>query len=125
MKCLSYLCYNTIMKESVFKKKELVIIAIILLASAIPLLFLLNRDQGNIAVVTYNGEIVSEISLDKSGIYYIYGDLPVTLEVKNGRIRFINSVCPDHICEGYGWIGDEYDCAICMPARVSVQIKAR
>ncbi len=29
---------------------------------------------------------------------------PVTLEVSEGRIRFINSQCPDHICESYGWL---------------------
>ncbi len=48
---------------------------------------------------------------------------PVTLEVSEGRIRFINSRCPDHICEGYGWLSKEHDQAVCMPAGVVVSVE--
>ena len=59
------------------------------------------------------------LPLDKDGTYEISeGKLPVTLEVSEGRIRFINSRCPDHICEGYGWLSKEHDQAVCMPAGV-------
>ena len=63
------------------------------------------------------------ISLAKDGEYKIEGKLPVTLEVKEGKIRFVRSVCPDHVCEGVGWIGTEGEQAICMPAGVSVTIQ--
>ena len=45
------------------------------------------------------------------------------LEVKEGKIRFINSVCPDHVCEGFGWLSKEEDKAVCAPARVVVSIE--
>ena len=64
------------------------------------------------------------LPLDKDGTYEISeGKLPVTLEVSEGRIRFINSRCPDHICEGYGWLSKEHDQAVCMPAGVVVSVE--
>ena len=47
----------------------------------------------------------------------------MTLEVSEGRIRLINSRCPDHICEGYGWLSKEHDQAVCMPAGVVVSVE--
>ncbi|MBQ3588282.1 MAG: NusG domain II-containing protein, partial [Oscillospiraceae bacterium] len=38
------------------------------------------------------------------------------------RIRFIESICPDHLCEGYGFISYEDETAICMPAGVAVLV---
>ena len=64
------------------------------------------------------------IKLEKINKYF--GDLhvlkDVTLEVKDGQIRFINSICPDHLCEGFGFISMEDESAICMPAGVAVLI---
>ena len=41
----------------------------------------------------------------------------VHIEVKDGRARFIESPCPDHICEGFGWLSAEDQTATCLPAR--------
>lgn len=64
------------------------------------------------------------LSLAEDGRYSIEGGrLPVTLEVTGGRIRFVESRCPDHICEHTGWLSQEYDQAVCMPAGVSVTVE--
>ena len=43
---------------------------------------------------------VQKISLDKDAVYDIdTGYLTVHIEVKDGAARFIDSPCPDHICE--------------------------
>ena len=64
------------------------------------------------------------LALSQDGTYPIEGAaLPVTLEVKDGAVRFVNSVCPDHICEGYGWLSKEHDQAVCMPAGVVVSVE--
>lgn len=110
------------MNRKVFKKSDILVVAL-LLAAAVTALLLLPRHRGNVAVVSYSGTVVREIPLWQDGIYHIDADLPVTLEVRDGAIRYINSVCPDHICEGEGFIRDEYESAICMPAKVVVQIK--
>ena len=50
------------------------------------------------------------------------GKLKVTLEVKDGAIRFVDTVCPDHLCENEGFIRYEDESAICMPAGVAVLV---
>ena len=105
-------------------KKEL---RITLLCAAILLLvFLLIRvfqpKSNLVAQVIFDSKVVKTIDLKDSGIYHIDAVYPVTLEVKEGAIRFIDSVCPNHDCEGFGYIDAPYESAICLPARVSLQI---
>ena len=53
----------------------------------------------------------------------IYGDAnTVHIEVKDGAARFVDSPCPDHICEGYGWLSAEDQSATCLPARAVLTI---
>lgn len=105
---------------------NVVLIGLAVLLSAGLLLWRnMSAQKGETAVVRIDGmEEKMEISLEENGIYTITeGKFTVTLEVQDGRIRFINSICPDHICEGYGFISCEDDSAICMPAGVAVLIK--
>ena len=46
----------------------------------------------------------------------------VHIEVKDGAARFVDSPCPDHICEGYGWLSAEDQSATCLPARAVLTI---
>ena len=113
------------MSEPLFRKKELILLAVIsvLLIGIIVLPRFIKPGSGTVAVVTYNGETVAEISLDEPDTYTVEGDLTATLVVENGKIRFANSKCPDKICEAFGWIGRPGESAICAPARLAVQIK--
>lgn len=83
------------------------------------------KEVGGIATVQVQGtESTIEIPLNKNKIYNIEsGKLPVTLQVENGAIRFINSQCPDHICENHGYISYENESATCMPAGVVVMVQ--
>ena len=85
-----------------------------------------HANQGGVAVVRLDGtEVRMEIRLDEDKIHEIHGgNLPVYLEVKDGAIRFINTVCPDHLCENEGFIRYEDETAICMPAGVAVLVTA-
>ncbi len=44
--------------------------------------------------------------------------IPVTItvhiEIKDGAARFVDSPCPDHICEGFGWLSNEDQTATCL-----------
>ena len=44
------------------------------------------------------------------------------MEVKNHRIAFISSDCPDKVCIHNGWLSREGEQAICLPNRVSVTL---
>lgn len=76
------------------------------------------------AELTYgDANTVQKISLDKDAVYDIdTGYLTVHIEVKDGAARFIDSPCPDHICESFGWISQEDQTATCLPARAVLTI---
>lgn len=106
------------------KKNILFALAVILLAGVIAVTRVMTRTEGATARVEITDAETITLPLDKDGTYEISeGKLPVTLEVSEGRIRFINSRCPDHICEGYGWLSKEHDQAVCMPAGVVVSVE--
>ena len=80
--------------------------------------------KGAKALVMFdNKDYEYEIDLSKDAVlHFDDGKFLVTLEVKDGAIRFIDSKCPDHLCEGFGFISHEDEFAVCMPAGVSVFI---
>lgn len=59
-----------------------------------------------------------EIPLEENRVYDIdTGLYTIHLEVKDGAVGFVNSPCPDHVCEGYGYLSAVDSQAVCMPAR--------
>ena len=105
------------------KKRDLIVLVALLLLAGGLALFYATRSAGVKATVTVEGGKTRQIDLSQDEIYQIDdAALPVTLEVKDGAIRFINSQCPDHLCEGFGFICNEGEYAICMPAGVAVHI---
>lgn len=76
------------------------------------------------AQLTYgDNNTVMDIPLDKAETYTIdTGYLTVTIQVQDGQARFINSVCPDHVCENYGWISIEDQQAVCVPGHAVLMI---
>ena len=100
-------------------------VAVLLLAGALALWRTYAGTPGTAARVTIDGRSEDMLlSLAEDGLYSIEGGrLPVTLEISGGCIRFVESQCPDHICEHYGWLSQEYDQAVGMPAGVVVTVE--
>ncbi len=111
-------------KIKFLKKNELVAVAVVVAAAVLALVLWPRGKAGLYAQVSYDNTVIQRIPLTEDGVYPVDADLPVTLEVADGKIRFLNSVCPDKLCEDFGWIGEEYQYAICLPAGVAVQIMA-
>lgn len=117
-------------KKPVFMRKtDILLVVVILLIGVILLVLWLTRlTPGSYAEVTIlqdlTGEAVVEtVDLSKDQIIHLDNTpIPVTLQVEDGRIRFIESVCPDHLCENMGWLENENEEAICLPAGVWVRI---
>ena len=64
-----------------------------------------------------------EIPLNKNARYDVdTGIYTIHLEVKDGAIAFVDSPCPDHLCEGYGWLSRQDDWAACLPAKANVVV---
>ena len=104
------------------KKNMVFVLGVLAVAAA---LFFLARPggAGGAARVDIAGGGTVRLALSQDGTYPIEGAaLPVTLEVKDGAVRFVNSVCPDHICENAGYLSMEGQTAVCMPNRTSLSI---
>lgn len=111
---------NLIKRSDVF-----VIFLTLLLIFSSFLLFRNSSSQNSIAVVTIDGKIEKEIdlTLQEDCIITLKTEPKVTLEIKNGQIRFIDSECPDSTCEKMGFLNNVGDTAACVPAKTVVTIK--
>ncbi len=79
---------------------------------------------GTEAVLQY-GDPAREmrIPLDEDATYDVdTGFYTIHLQVKDGGIAFVDSPCPDHLCEGFGTLRKPGDWAACLPARASLTI---
>ncbi len=84
-----------------------------------------STDETPIATITVNGKVEKELNLtlQEDCIITLKTDPVVTLEIKNHKIRFIDSLCPDGTCEKMGYLGKPGDTAACIPAKVIVTIE--
>ena len=116
------------MERSVMSKKDLLLIGGILLLSLLLGGFFLLRqgDNTGVAALSVDGKIVALYDLAKEENQLIDLEerysVPVTLEIRDGAICFAHSVCPDHICENYGFISREGETAVCMPNRTALTV---
>ncbi len=117
-------------RRAFFKKRDLWVVAVVLVAALGLWLGLRAVNDGTApgqtAVVTIGfgaGQTTRQLDLSADGVVAIDAALPVQLEVKDGAVRFVDSVCPDHDCEGFGWLRSEGDWAACLPAGVVVYIE--
>lgn len=111
---------NLLKRSDVF-----VIFLTLLLIFATFLIFRYSPEQAPTAVVTVDGKVEKEIDLllQEDCIITLETEPVVTLEIKDGKIRFIDSECPDGTCEKMGFLSNVGDTAACVPAKVIVTIK--
>ena len=83
-----------------------------------------SKGTGLEAVVDFGSGASETLSLDEDHDYlYDVGDYVVHLQVKDGAIAFLDSQCPDHICEQFGWLDKDGAWAACAPAGVYVVVQ--
>lgn len=103
---------------------------VILLAMALlPYLYLTYWGDGTRAErarILVAGKEFTSISLAKDQRLTIAGILgPSVLEVRGGKIRFINAPCRNKNCIHSGWLAVDGDFSACLPNRISVQLIGR
>lgn len=78
------------------------------------------------AEITLDGQVAETILLTghPDEIFTLDEQPNVTFEINQGRIRFINAVCPDKLCEQSGFLDAPNETAACLPYRVAVRIVA-
>ncbi len=89
--------------------------------------FYLPKSGEAIAVITVDGKEYRRIPLaraaDETFSVIATADSPakpVSFEIRDHQIRFIQVTCPDHLCEQAGWCARPGNRAVCMPNRVAL-----
>lgn len=99
------------------------LLLIILLSAVITAFFSVRTlfPAGETVTVEVNGKVTHRLSLLEDKIIEVSGPLGVTrIEVKKGRVRILESPCPDKICMLQGWT--ERGSIICLPNRVVITV---
>ena len=103
------------------------IFAAVVVAIAVGLLLARRANQSGASLTAQlmygDSNSVLTFPLDKDDTYDVdTGYLTVHIEVRDGAARFMDSPCPDHVCESFGWLSEEGAWAACVPAGVYVQL---
>ena len=106
------------------KKTDVLVIAVFLAAAGI-IYGVLNFDKkgGKTADIYVKGEFYENIPLDKDRIYTPAAVPSVKIQVKDGKIGFTESDCPDKVCIHTGFLSTEGQTAVCLPNAVSVIVR--
>ncbi len=113
------------MKRKTLKNDILLILALLLLATAAWGVLRLTREKGGEVLVTVDGELAATIPLS------VDATLPVgtgrgflnVVEVSDGRVRVADADCPDRLCVRQGWISYDGESIVCLPHRLVVTVR--
>jgi len=112
-------------KRKLISKYDFFIIFIVLVLCAVVIFFMNRKDNDNtFAQISYDGTIVKTIDLSSAQdeIFTLKDNPKVHFQIKNSQIRFIQTECPDKLCENIGYISKANETAICLPNKVTLKI---
>jgi hypothetical protein len=74
--------------------------------------------------ITAEGAEYTVVPLNEDRTINVPGPLgKTTVEIKGGRVRVLDSPCPNKICISQGWIERSGETITCLPNRVSITVK--
>ncbi len=74
--------------------------------------------------ILVDGRELPPISLQQDRTLNIDGSIGTsTLQIENGRVRFLSSPCTGQQCVHSGWLGHSGDFTACLPNRIALQIE--
>lgn len=105
-------------------QKNLIFAVIVLLIAGAAFFALRKKTETKlVALVDFGDGITETLPLSEDHDYlYDVGDYVVHIQVNDGAAAFLDSQCPDHVCEQFGWLSKEDAWAACVPAGVYLRI---
>ena len=104
------------------KKKDWILIAVLVVVIAAASLFvLLSQKEGAYVLVRVDGEEVARYDLDDNGEYALNGGTNI-LKIENGKACLTYANCPDHLCVKQGTIDKTGQTITCLPNRLTVTV---
>lgn len=96
------------------------ILIIFLIAAAGIFLTVRGLGQKGSRIVVNAAGVKYEYSVSQNGTYTVAGELgPTTFEIKDGRVRIIDSPCPNKTCISQGW----HNPLVCLPNKVMITVE--
>lgn len=117
-------------KYKLIKSRDLILVLICILVAAFTAVFIFkNNNKGedfsHIAVIKYDNKEIYRIDLNSvDEPYYIpiENKYNTKILVEKGKISFKENNCPDKICISAGKISQPGQVAVCMPAKLIIEI---
>ena len=107
-------------KRKLWRPFDAALIAAIVICALV--FFLPFKSANTTAIITVDGKTVKEINA-QDGVFTLDEAPDVTLEIKDGKIAFVNAKCRDGLCEKRGFLFRAGDTAACLPNRTVITVK--
>ncbi len=100
-------------------------IALIIMAVIFLVLWLIPKPQGGRVIISVNGEVYSEVPLDKNSVIPIETEFGKnTVVIEQGAVFVTDADCPDGLCEK-DRISKSGESIVCLPNRLSVTVEGK
>ena len=114
-------------KRVFFKKKDMLAAAVMLAAAALLWLVMNTGSKEYIyADIYYDSKVIKTIDLKKTPDteFSLSENEHVVFQIKDKKIAFIHSDCPDKICINTGFLSANGQSAACLPNKMLVKIRS-
>lgn len=103
-----------------------ILIGVVLLAIGISTWWVFKGNTGEIAEIQTPDEVKSVSLFSKPQTIFAHGALgTTTIEIKQKKVRIINSPCHQKTCVKMGWKNKNGETIVCVPNKVVVKIVSR
>lgn len=112
-------------QRKLINKKDMLIILIILVIAILSYILysIVNKTNNKTqAQILIDGKAEYTIQLDENKTFSIPEKPNIVFEIKDNKIRFLSSDCPDKVCVNSGFIGKNGQMAACLPNKTSIRI---
>ena len=111
-------------KRKLISRNDLIIISIVVIcAICFYLIYALRTNNtGTHAEIRMNGNVILTVSLEENKIFSVEEHPAVQFIVRDGRIAFYASDCPDQICVRNGFLHLAGQASVCLPNRIVLNI---
>lgn len=100
-------------------------IALIIIAVIFLVLWLIPKPVGGRVIISLNGEVFREISLNENSVIPIETEFGKnTVVIEEGEVFVTHSNCPDRLCEK-DRISKRGESIVCLPNRLSVTVEGK
>ena len=105
-----------------FAKWDIIpIVAVLVLAVAVFLLFLPSEATPDCVEIYQNGQLLKSLPLSEDTTYAVEGNYSNVITVKDGKVAITETSCPGGDCKNCGW-RDTAGSIVCLPNGVEVRV---